>query len=68
VSFTPAPVPVALASTAAFTGGFTLGTTRWSELDTHLEQIAEPLVPTVISSTALKLSRGAASARQSRTR
>jgi hypothetical protein len=67
VSFTPSPVPVALASSAAVTGGFTLGTTRWSELDSSLEQISEPRVPTVVSSTALRISSLRAAARRSST-
>jgi hypothetical protein len=54
VSFTPGLTRVALASTAAFTGGFTLDKTSWTALDTHLGQIGEPRVPTVISSAALK--------------
>jgi hypothetical protein len=67
VSFTRTPVPVALASTAAFTGGFTLSATRWTELDSNLEQIFEPRVPTVISATALRLSRHQAAARRTST-
>lgn len=53
VSFAPEHAPLALASTAALTGGFTLGDTRWTQLDTHLVQIPEPQVPTVVSSAAL---------------
>jgi murein DD-endopeptidase MepM/ murein hydrolase activator NlpD len=68
VSFTPAQLPIALASTAAFTGGFTLDKTSWSQLDNHLEQITEPRVPTVISSTALKTAVHKAASRQSHTR
>jgi hypothetical protein len=65
VSFTPALTPVALASTAAFTGGFTLDKTSWSALDTHLGQIAEPRVPTVISTAALKTAARKAAVKRS---
>jgi hypothetical protein len=41
--------------------------TRWTELDSNLEEIAEPRVPTVISSTALLLSRHRAAARRTST-
>ena len=53
VSFTPEHTPLVLATTAAFTGGFTLGDARWTQLDDHLAQITEPRVPTVVSTAAL---------------
>jgi hypothetical protein len=54
VSFAPATTPVALASTAAYSRGFTLGTTRWAQLDAQLLAITQPRVPTVISTLALR--------------
>ena len=62
ISFAPAHQPVALAASAAFTGGFALSQTRWATLDARLRQIAEPRVPTEISAVAL---RDAGSARHS---
>jgi hypothetical protein len=54
ISFAPAHHPQALAASAAFTAGFALSTTRWSELDARLGQIREPRVPTAISKAALR--------------
>ncbi len=53
ISFAPAHQPQALAASAAFTAGFALSTTRWSQLDARLTQIQEPRVPTAISKAAL---------------
>jgi len=54
ISFAPAHQPVALAASAAFTGGFALSQTRWATLDARLRQIAEPRLPTAISRAALR--------------
>ena len=62
ISFAPAHQPVALAASAAFTGGFALSQARWATLDTRLSQITEPRLPTAISAAAL---RDAGSARHS---
>ena len=53
ISFAPAHQPVALAASAAFTGGFALSQSRWATLDARLRQIPEPRVPTAISAAAL---------------
>lgn len=57
IGYTPVPPPLALASSASYTGGFRLGATRWAQLDTHLLSIPEPRVPTVISTVALRTTR-----------
>jgi hypothetical protein len=53
LAFDPAREPQALAAAASFTTGFALSAQRWSQLDARLRQIAEPRVPTAVSSAAL---------------
>jgi hypothetical protein len=67
ITFSPAPEPLALATAASYTGGFRLSATRWAQLDTHLIQITEPRVPTVVSKAALPLPSGTAASRRSKT-
>jgi hypothetical protein len=66
ISFVPARQPQALAAAAAFTTGFALSSTRWSELDARLVQIREPRVPTAISPAALPVHAAPAGARSRR--
>jgi hypothetical protein len=60
ITYTPLPAPLALSSSASYSGGFRLGTSRWAQLDSHLLSIPEPRVPTVISTLALATTRHAA--------
>jgi hypothetical protein len=53
IAFSPAHQPQALAAAASFTSGFALSAERWSQLDSRLQQIREPQVPTAVSSAAL---------------
>jgi hypothetical protein len=53
IAFSPAHQPQALAAAASFTSGFALSATRWAQLDSRLQQIREPRVPTAVSSAAL---------------
>ena len=55
ISYAPAHQPEALAAAASFTAGFALSSPRWSELDSRLEQIREPRVPTAVSASALRV-------------
>jgi hypothetical protein len=64
ISFAPERQPEAIAAAAAFTSGFALSSTRWSELDSRLVQIREPRVPTAISAAALPVVSAHASARR----
>jgi murein DD-endopeptidase MepM/ murein hydrolase activator NlpD len=59
ISFAPARQPQTLAVAASFTAGFALSSPRWSQLDTRLQQIQEPRVPTAISRAALRSARRA---------
>ena len=63
ISFAPAHQPVALAASAAFTGGFALSQARWATLDARLSQITEPRLPTAISAAALRDTASAGAAR-----
>jgi transglycosylase-like protein with SLT domain len=64
ISFAPERQPEAIAAAAAFTSGFALSATRWSELDSRLVQIREPRVPTAISAAALPVLAAHPSARR----
>jgi len=64
IAFPPAHQPQALAAAASFTSGFALSAARWSQLDSRLQQIRQPRVPTAVSSAALPVkSRGKAAHR-----
>ncbi|HLW94010.1 MAG TPA: lytic murein transglycosylase, partial [Solirubrobacteraceae bacterium] len=54
ISFAPARQPQTLAVAASFTAGFALSSSRWSQLDSRLQQIQQPRVPTAISPAALR--------------
>ncbi|HEX4033954.1 MAG TPA: lytic murein transglycosylase [Solirubrobacteraceae bacterium] len=54
ISFAPERQTQTLAVAASFTAGFALSSPRWSQLDTRLQQIQEPRVPTAISHAALR--------------
>jgi hypothetical protein len=64
ISFAPERQPEAIAAAAAFTSGFALSSTRWSELDSRLAQIREPRVPTAVSADALPVLAAHDSARR----
>ena len=65
IAFSPAHQPQALAAAASFTSGFALSPARWSQLDSRLQQIREPRVPTAVSSAALSAPRHHKAARRS---
>jgi hypothetical protein len=54
ISFAPERQTQTLAVAASFTAGFALSSPRWSQLDTRLQQIQEPRIPTAISHAALR--------------
>jgi hypothetical protein len=66
ISFAPAKAPEALAAAASYTAGFALSSTRWSQLDSRLEQIPEPRVPTATSAAALPVASSHAAARSAK--
>jgi Transglycosylase SLT domain len=57
IAFAPASQPRAVAVAASYTAGFALSASRWSQLDSRLQQIREPRVPTAVSRAALPVPR-----------
>jgi len=66
IAFSPAHQPQALAAAASFTSGFALSTERWAQLDSRLQQIREPRVPTAVSSAAISAQGRRKAARHSK--
>jgi hypothetical protein len=66
ISYPPTQSARALAAAASYTAGYALSAARWAQLDTRLQQIAEPRVPTAVSAEALRVGVHHARARTSK--